>query len=78
MPDEPVKRLAPRMRRILELVYSIEGVGEARVWEWDQKIAVGVRATATTSPSDLLKRIESQIVVVREPGETWTFGLLED
>lgn len=78
MTDEPPKRLPPRLRRILELVYSIEGVGEARVWEWDQSVAVGVRPTATTSASDLLKRIESQIVVVREPGETWTFGLLED
>lgn len=78
MSDEPAKRLSPRLRRILELVYSIEGVSEARVWAWDEGVAVGVRPTATTSASDLLKRVESQVVVVREPGETWTFGVLED
>jgi hypothetical protein len=78
MDEKAAKRLPPRLRRILELVYAIEGVGEARVWEWDKGVAVGVRPTATTSASDLLKRIESQVVVIREPGETWSFGVLDD
>lgn len=77
-PSEAPPRLPPRLRRILELVYGIEGVGEARVWEWEKGVAVGVRPTATTSPSALLKRIESAVIVVREPGETWSFGILDD
>lgn len=79
MTDTPTKeKLPPRLRRILELVYAIEGVGEARVWEWDDGVAVGVRPTAFTPAADLLRRVESQTIVVRVPGETWTFGLLED
>ncbi len=74
----PKPKLTPRLRRILELVYSIEGVGEARVWEWENGVAVGVRPTAITSAASLLKRVESQMIVVRAPGETWTFGILED
>ena len=77
-PSEAAPRLSPRLRRILELVYGIEGVGEARVWEWEKGVAVGVRPTATTSASELLKRIESEVIVVREPGETWSFGILDD
>ncbi len=71
-------RLPARLRRILELVYAIEGVLEARVWEWEAGVAVGVRANATTSASALLARVESHVVVMREPGEAWSFGLLED
>ncbi len=77
-PSEAPPRLPPRLRRILELVYGIEGVGEARVWEWEKGVAVGVRPTATTSASALLKRVESAVIVVREPGETWSFGILDD
>ena len=66
------------VRRILEVVYAIEGVAEARVWEWEKSVAVGVRPMAGTFAPDLLRRVESQVVVVREPGESWTFGVLED
>lgn len=75
---ETKERLPPRLRRILEVVYAIEGVAEARVWEWEKSVAVGVRPMAGTFAPDLLRRVESQVVVVREPGESWTFGVLED
>jgi len=75
---ETKERLPPRLRRILEVVYAIEGVAEARVWEWERSVAVGVRPMAGTFAPDLLRRVESQVVVVREPGESWTFGVLED
>ncbi len=75
---ETKERLPPRLRRILEVVYAIEGVAEARVWEWEKSVAVGVRPMAGTFAPDLLRRVESQVVVVREPGESWTFGVLDD
>lgn len=72
------ERLPPRLKRILEIVYGIDGVVEARVWEWEAGVAVGVRPSASSSATELLARVESHVLVVREPGEAWTFGLLED
>jgi hypothetical protein len=70
--------LPPRLRRTLELVYGVEGVAAARVWQWDEKIAIGVRPAPSTSPSDVLRRVEAAVSGLREAGETWEFGLLED
>ena len=70
--------LPPRLRRTLELVYRVEGVVAARVWQLPGKVAVGVRGSRTTTPLDLLVRIESAIDGLREPDETWEFGILED
>ena len=68
----------PRVRRAIELVYRVEGVTAARVWQWRGKVAVGVRVSATSSPTEVLRRVEDAIHAVREPDETWEFGLLED
>ncbi len=70
--------LPPRLRRTLELVYGVEGVVAARVWQAPGRIAVGVRGGAATGPSDLLRRVESAVAGLREPGETWEFGILDD
>jgi hypothetical protein len=70
--------LPPRLRRTLELVYGVEGVVAARVWQAPGRIAVGVRGGAATTPTDLLRRVESAVAGVREPGEAWDFGILED
>ncbi len=70
--------LPPRVLRLLELVYAVEGVAEARVWQWDGSTAVGVRPTAYQAPSSVLHRVEEAVAAVREPGEVWSFGLLED
>jgi hypothetical protein len=67
-----------KLRRALELVYGVEGVTAARVWQWADKVAVGVRGSATSSPADLLRRVEAAVAVVREPDETWEFGMLDD
>jgi hypothetical protein len=72
------ERLPPRMRRTLELVYGVEGVVGARVWLTPGRIAVGVRGGAATAPADLLRRVEFAVAGLREPGETWDFGILED
>ncbi len=70
--------LPPRLRRTLELVYGVEGVVAARVWHWQGRVAVGVRGGSTTAPVDLLRRVESAVSGLREPGESWDFGILEE
>jgi hypothetical protein len=72
------KPLPPKLKRVLELVYAVEGVVAARVWHWPGRIAVGVRGGSATSPMDLLRRVEAAVASLREPEETWDFGILED
>jgi hypothetical protein len=69
--------LPPRVRRALELVYGVEGVVGARIWQWSGRIAVGVRGGSTTLPASLLQEVEAAVAGLREPGETWDFGILE-
>jgi hypothetical protein len=70
--------LPPRVRRILEQVYAVEGVAAARVWLWEGKVALGVRGTSAISPQELLRRVESATISLREPGEEWEYGLLDE
>jgi hypothetical protein len=70
--------LAPRLRRTLEIVYAIGGVAAVRVWQWPGRVAVGVRPSPQTSADDLLRRVETAVAGLREEGETWEFGLLDD
>lgn len=69
--------LTPRLRRTLELVYGVEGVTAARVWHWPGRVAVGVRPAMLSAPGELLRRVESAVAGLREPDETWEFGLLD-
>ncbi|MBX3229773.1 MAG: hypothetical protein KIT84_05515 [Labilithrix sp.] len=69
--------LPPRLRRTLELVYGVQGVTAARVWHWPGRVSVGIRPGAFASPSELLDRVERAVAGLREPEETWDFGLLE-
>jgi hypothetical protein len=69
--------LPPRLRRVLDLVYGVEGVTEARVWQWAGGMAVGVRAGVAVVPGELLKHVELAVSALREPGEKWEFGLLD-
>lgn len=75
--DAVMTDLPPRIRRTLELVYGVEGVTAARVWQWEKKVAVGVRGGASSTPADLLRRVEAAVAGVREPEETWEFGILD-
>ena len=74
---EPRQLLPPRLRRTLELVYGVEGVVAARVWQWPGRVAVGVRGATATAP-DLIWRVEAAVSGLRESGELWDFGILED
>ena len=76
--DAQGRDLPPRLRRTLELVYGVEGVLQARVWLWPGRVAVAVRGAKATSPADLIRRVEVAVAGVREPEETWDFGILEE
>jgi len=79
MADDPASAdLPPRLRRTLELVYGVEGVLEARIWQWPGRVAVGVRGGSSTSPTDLVRRVEVAVAGLRDPEESWDFGILGD
>ena len=67
-----------RVRRTLELVYEVEGVGAAKVWMWAGRAAVAVRGIGGITSQDLLRRVEAAVIGMREVGETWEFGVLQD
>ncbi|MCA9589079.1 MAG: hypothetical protein KC657_27380 [Myxococcales bacterium] len=69
--------LPPRIRRTLELVYGVPGVTAARVWQWHNCVAVGVRPSSACAPAELLGRVEAAVSGLREADETWDFGLLD-
>ncbi|WP_394824327.1 hypothetical protein [Pendulispora albinea] len=75
---QPTVPLPPKLRRALELVYALEGVASARIWQWGDRIALGVRAGRAAAPAELLRRVEDAVSALREPGEVWDFGLLDD
>lgn len=75
---EPGQGVPPATRRILEVVYGVEGVVAARVWQTPGQVAVGVRGGAGTSPVDLVRRVESAVIGLREAGVVWDFGVLEE
>lgn len=66
-----------RLRRTLELVYGVDGVVAAKVWQGPGFVAIGVRGSQATVP-DLLRRVENAVVGLREVGEVWDFGILVD
>lgn len=79
MPKRPegASELAPKVRRTLELVYGVEGVVAAQVWQWSGRIAVAVRGAGATFSQSLLWQVESAVAGLCEPGETWDFGILD-
>ena len=70
--------LEPRLRRTLEIVYGLGGVAAVRVWQWPGRVAVGVRPAPHAGADDVLRRVELAVAGLREEGESWEFGLLED
>lgn len=70
--------LPPRLKRTLEIVYGVDGVVAARVWQWQGRIAVGIRGGSGTSPSELLRRVETAVSGLRDPDEAWEFGILDE
>jgi hypothetical protein len=74
----PDTNVPPGIKRILEVVYTVEGVVAARVWQSPGKVAVGVFGRAGASPAELLRRVESAVIGLRDPDTTWDFGWLQE
>jgi hypothetical protein len=70
------REVPARMRRALELVYAVEGVIGARVWQWPGGVAVGVTVATAFPQADTLRRVEVAIAPIRSPDEVWDFGVL--
>jgi hypothetical protein len=63
---------------MLERIYDIDGVVAARVWQWPGRVAVGIQGASAASAGDLLRRVEMAVAGLREAGEVWDFGILQD
>lgn len=69
--------LPPRLELALEIIYRIEGVAAAKIWQWEDHVAVAVRGVGLVE-SQLLARVEASLVSLSEPNEIWEYGILAD
>ena len=65
------------VRRALELVYAVEGVVGARIWQWQGGVAVGINLAASSHLAETLRRVEVAVAALRLPEEPRDFGLLD-
>ena len=79
-PDEDASDEKKRIRakRIVELVYAVEGVVSVRLWSEEERIAVGVRGNDVVAPTDLVARVKSALAGITHAGETIEVGMLGD
>jgi hypothetical protein len=70
--------LPARLKRTLEVVYALDGIAGAKVWQWDGRVAVGIRPSSVHATPELLTRVAAAVEMLREPGETWEFGVLDE
>jgi hypothetical protein len=68
----------PRLRRVMEIIYQVDGVTGARIWQWTDRVAVGLRLSAASSPAEVITRVVSAVAPLRDANETWEFGVLAD
>jgi hypothetical protein len=64
------------VKKILERIYGVDGVAQARVWCWTNQVAIGVLGSG--AESTLVGRVTDACRGLEEEGETWTIGLLGD
>ena len=76
--EHDVPELPARLRRAVQLVYGQSGVLSVKVWQWPGRVAVGITVGPSIVASDALRRAEEAIGPLREDGETWDFGLLDE
>ena len=50
--------LPPRLELALEIIYRIEGVAAAKIWQWENRVAVAVRGVGHVE-EQLLRRVEA-------------------
>jgi hypothetical protein len=70
--------LQARLRRAMEVVYGVEGVTGARIWQWTGRIAVGLHVSPRSLSSEVIERVRSAVAPLQGEGEAWEFGLLDD
>ena len=63
---------------MLDIVYDVEGVAGARVWQWPGRVAIGIRPSPNAGADEVLHRVEMAVARLREEGERWEFGLLDE
>lgn len=74
-----VTDLPPRLRRVLELVYAVEGVSGARAWELDDgSVAVAVRPSPLATPVELVRRVDKALDPFRNEEGACEVGLLDE
>jgi hypothetical protein len=67
----------PRVRKILEAVYEVEGVVGAKVWVLPAHVAVALRVGNRYGASDVIAHVVTATSSLRDPDEAWDFGLLD-
>jgi hypothetical protein len=72
-----MSELPEKVRRVLEIVYAIEGVSAARVWQWPGRVAVAVKGSGASEDA-LLQRVSTALNALKEVDEEWEFGILQD
>ncbi len=70
--------MSGKLERALEIVYGVEGVVGARVWESAGLVAVGVCTAPSANTDDVLRRVKAAVRRLHEPGEQWEFGLIDE
>jgi hypothetical protein len=76
--DSRAQEPSPRLRRVIAVIYQVEGVTGARIWQWTGRVAVGLHLSAASSPADVIARVASAVAPLRDVNEMWDFGLLTD
>jgi hypothetical protein len=67
-----------RLRRIIEIIYQVDGVTGARLWHWSGRVAVGLTLSAASSPAEVIARVMTAVAPLCDVNETWEFGILAD
>jgi hypothetical protein len=67
----------PRVRKILEAVYEVEGVVGAKVWVLPAHVAVALRVGNLHGAADVIAQVVTATTSLRDPDEAWDFGLLD-
>lgn len=75
--DKDDAAIDPRVRKIIEAVYEVEGVVGAKVWVLPGHVAVALRVGNRHGASDVIAQVVTATTSLRDPDEAWDFGLLD-
>jgi hypothetical protein len=76
---QPPQVPSERSKRISDSLLQVPGIVEVRVWEMgSSRVEVGVRVSPGRGAHEALRRAQEATTPLRQPGETWHFGLLSE